>query len=98
MIEIHTDWDSYEFESLETAISYLMMQTLFFKNMKIYKENKMIFHSKEKRIEDTNKSYYLISVEYTAFNYMDELMEIIEAIHEFNKLQAEKIVNLMTNR
>lgn len=98
MIQVHTDWDSHEFESLETAISYLMMQTLFLKKMTICKDNKMIFQCKEKRIEDTNKDYYLISVEYTAFNYRDELRVIIDAIHEFNKLQGERIVNLMTNR
>ena len=98
MIQVHTDWDSHEFESLETAISYLMMQTLFLKKMTFRKDYKMIFQCKEKRIEDTNKDYYFISVEYTAFNYRDELSVIIEAIHEFNKLQGERIVNLMTNR
>lgn len=98
MIQVHTDWDSHEFESLETAISYLMMQTLFLKKMTICKDNKMIFQCKEKRIEDTNEDYYFISVEYIPFRYKDEFSRIVDAIHEFNKLQGERIVNLMTNR
>lgn len=97
MIHIHTDSDSHELGSLESAISFLLKENLFTKSMLIVDE-KNIFYSEEKYIDNTNKDYYFISVEYASLNHRDELSKIVDAIHEFNKSQAEKIVGLMTNQ
>ena len=97
MITIGTNEYSIEYESLDSAISECIENSLY-KEEVSFRDTELIFSTEKKYIDNTNEDYYLISVEYTAFNYRDELRVIIDAIHEFNKLQGEKIVNLMTNR
>ena len=98
MITIEVCGDIVEFSTIKDAVSGCIEKFFYKDEINIWNENKPIFITERKHISNTNKSYYLISVEYTAFNYMDELRVIIDAVHEFNKLQAERIVNLMTNR
>lgn len=98
MITIEACGDLFECESLDSAISNCIANSLYKGEMSIYKPEMIILSTEKKYIDNTNKDYYFISVEYTAFNYREELKVIVDAIHEFNKLQGEKIVNLMTNR
>ena len=97
MITIGTNEYSIEYESLDSAISECIENSLY-KEEVSFRDTELIFSTEKKYIDNTNEDYYLISVEYTAFNYRDELRVIVDAIHEFNKLQGEKIVNLMTGR
>jgi len=97
MITIGTNEYSIEYESLDSAISECIENSLY-KEEVSFRDTELIFSTEKKYIDNTNEDYYFISVEYIPFRYKDEFSRIVDAIHEFNKLQGEKIVNLMTNR